>query len=247
MPRLEDLTGRKFGSWTVVEFAGWVLSGGARVYKWKCLCNCGTIRSVSKSSLIRGQSLSCGCGEKPKIHGRSKDNYYHAFRGMIRRCYNPNSDNYQFYGAKGVKVCDRWMESKGKGFLNFLEDMGERPDGYSLDRRDNALDYCKENCRWIPKAMQGRNQTKKKSNKTGVNGVTFNTVSNVYVAHWRSLKGRSHTKSFSPNKYGEELAFFMACEYRDHQIMLLNLQGASYTYISRQTYCFCHCPPYLQL
>lgn len=77
-----------------------------------------------------------------------------SWRGMIQRCTNPNHRKYIFYGGRGIKVCDRWRR-----FVNFLEDMGERPSReFQLDRKNNDVDYCKENCRWVPKWFQNLNR-----------------------------------------------------------------------------------------
>jgi hypothetical protein len=81
-----------------------------------------------------------------------------TWRSMIQRCYDPNSTVYYHYGAKGIGVCDRWRES----FLNFLEDMGDRPKGCTLDRIDGSKGYYLDNCRWATKKEQARNR---KSNR----------------------------------------------------------------------------------
>lgn len=83
---------------------------------------------------------------------------------MKSRCLNKNKKSYSDYGGRGIKVCDRWMK-----FENFLEDMGERPAGMSLDRIDNNGNYCKENCRWATNHQQANN---KRSNRL----VTFHGV-----------------------------------------------------------------------
>ena len=72
---------------------------------------------------------------------------------MKKRCYEPKTNSYHSYGGKGIRVCDRWKDS----FINFVEDMGIRPDGYTLDRIDNSKDYCKENCKWSTRKEQTRN------------------------------------------------------------------------------------------
>ena len=81
---------------------------------------------------------------------------YKTWQSLKIRCYNPNDRHYKWYGAKGIKVCERW--SGYNGFKNFLEDMGDRPKGYSLDRIDCDKDYSPENCRWANIFMQNRNR-----------------------------------------------------------------------------------------
>ena len=71
---------------------------------------------------------------------------------MLNRCKNVNAPNYYRYGGRGITVCKRWEK-----FTNFLEDMGPKPKGYSLDRINNNGPYSESNCHWIPKALQQRN------------------------------------------------------------------------------------------
>lgn len=88
----------------------------------------------------------------------NKHPLYPVWHGIFTRCYNKNSKDYKYYGAKGVKVCDRWGIRGGQGFLNFVEDMGERPDGCSLDRIDRSKNYSPENCRWTTPLEQVNNR-----------------------------------------------------------------------------------------
>lgn len=86
------------------------------------------------------------------IHGKTNTSTFIIWCGMKKRCLNKNDRNYKNYGGRGITMCERWLE-----FQNFLEDMGERPDGKSLDRIDNNGNYCKENCKWSTRKEQNNN------------------------------------------------------------------------------------------
>jgi hypothetical protein len=157
-PKFRDLCGRRFARWHVVSFAGTDLR---RKALWNCVCDCGVERAVLADSLLRGDSASCGClsrekaraaGDRTRTHGMTRTTTHTIWMGMIQRCHNPNAKDFYRYGARGITVCDRWRK-----FENFFADMGERPQGKTLDRIDNSRGYEPENCRWATPAEQTRN------------------------------------------------------------------------------------------
>lgn len=110
---------------------------------------------------MNGKTKSCGCLSKERIAQSNKDRAneltntptYISWKQMKQRCLNPNTPDYKNYGGRGVTICDKWIK-----FAGFYEDMGERPDGLTLDRIDNNGSYCKENCKWSTRAEQNRNK-----------------------------------------------------------------------------------------
>lgn len=145
-----------------------------------CLCDCGNIKlGLIRSNVVSGGTKSCGCmriqlmSEASKTHGNYKHPLYKVHKNMVFRCYNENHKSYENYMKRGIKVCDRWLEPDGEGFLNFLEDMGERPDRMSLDRIDVNGNYTPENCRWEIGAKQAWNKRVSSKNTLGVTGVRF--------------------------------------------------------------------------
>ena len=155
MKTSEIKEGDRFGLWRACWPAGqkqWP-SGGIETF-WLCVCDCGTFRPVSSSSLVGHTSTRCTHHPSVIIHGHSrrgnKSIEYQTWNNMIERCYHPSHVGYQYYGARGIKVCDRWRNS----FQSFLEDMGPKPKGLSLDRINNDGNYEPSNCRWATQAEQ---------------------------------------------------------------------------------------------
>ena len=159
LKKLKITKGDRFGLWVVIGDVVEIRYGTHPKRAVKCRCDCGVETVVVINSLANGLSKSCGCNvskaakDANTTHGKSKTKEYSIYRDMIRRCTNENRDDYKHYGGRGIKVCDRWMES----FENFLADMGPRPEGMSIDRIDNSLDYSPENCKWATQKQQTRN------------------------------------------------------------------------------------------
>ena len=169
------------GRLTVLHISG-KSKNGSNI--WKCLCKCGGTIDVISSSLNSGLTQSCGClydeikGKQRLTHGKSNDPTYNSWLAMKQRCYYSKHEYFSLYGGRGIKVCDRWINS----FENFLEDMGEKPENLTLDRKDVNGDYCKENCRWVSNSLQGYNTNKHSNNTSGRTGVSFHKASGKWQA-----------------------------------------------------------------
>lgn len=153
---IKDLTGKRFGELTVYCLAN--KRGNDRSAYWHCECDCGNYSTVSTNNLNSGEVQRCkDCGNKRgnKTHGLTNTRTYKLYQNMKTRCYNPNRDSWQRYGGRGITVCERWLES----YENFLADMGECPEGLTLDRINNDGNYEPSNCRWTNWSEQAKNRT----------------------------------------------------------------------------------------
>lgn len=109
---------------------------------------------------------------------------YSTWKHIKQRCYNPKDKDYHYYGGRGIKVCERWRDS----FSNFLEDMGKRPEGMTLDRKDNDGNYTLKNCRWTTKSEQCLNRGIFKNKTSQYRGVHWKKQNNKWQASVQSLK-----------------------------------------------------------
>lgn len=156
MKSVRDLAGQRFGRLTVIREHG--RDKDARAM-WYCACDCGVIKPIASRCLLYGTTYSCGCLRRERAVARNTTHAsfgsptHYSWQAMRIRCRNPRSKDYHRYGGRGIVICDRWDK-----FENFLADMGERPVGKTLDRRDNDGNYEPSNCKWSTRKEQAANR-----------------------------------------------------------------------------------------
>jgi hypothetical protein len=185
----KDLTGQIFGRLTVLKRVG--KKGNNPL--WECRCICGKVRQIIAYSLTSGASQSCGCLRAERLgaatnkrnfkHGKSESKIHNAWEDMKNRCTNLKCRSYKDYGARGIKVCQRWNDS----FDAFYADTGDPPEGLSLERIDNEKGYGPDNCRWATQKEQCNN-----------------TRRNVFLTY----QGKTQTLSQWAEEYGIDRRLF---------------------------------------
>lgn len=179
-----DITGKRYGRLTVVKRWESLPSGHS---KWLCVCDCGKTKIVEDSNLKHSDKISCGCWRKElykenaKYRGESHNTLYIIWASMIRRCTNPKEQNYKYYGARGIKVCNEWVEDKN-GYFTFKNWalLNGWEEGLSIERVNVNGDYCPENCIWIPFSEQCKNKR---------------------TTHWITYKGKTMCLTDWANEY----------------------------------------------
>ncbi len=158
-----NLLGQRIGKLTIIEERpSQRYACGKSHRQYLCQCDCGNQTVITVENLRSGNTKSCGCyrredtARRKTIHGHTRrgkrSSTYDRWSHMIQRCENHKNKEYRWYGARGIKVCERWHE-----FSNFLADMGEAPDNLTLDRIDPNGNYEPNNCRWITQYEQTNN------------------------------------------------------------------------------------------
>lgn len=193
--------------------------------RFACLCVCGKILEVFKYNLDAGQQ-SCGCLRKTnKTHGMSNTKTFRIWSGMIQRCCNKNVSGYKYYGGDGVSVCDEWKTS----FSKFLSDMGECPEGFSIERIDLHVGYSAANCKWIPMREQSKNRrTSYKILHNGKMQLVSDVVAETGIKHATVLYRAKHGV-LSYKKVGRDV-------YIEHDGRRMNLsQWSEHLGLARST------------
>lgn len=165
---------------------------------WECLCDCGKTKIIHGCSLRNGLTTSCGCVQLEfakkvnRTHGNSsgRSKMYGIYASMIRRCHNPDHEHYNNYGGRGIFVCDEWRND----YWQFVRDMGDRPQGLTLDRIDGTKGYNKDNCRWADRKLQGNNR------RDNIH-LEYNGVKKT-VGYWAQETGIKHAVILARIKYG---------------------------------------------
>lgn len=218
-----DLTGQIFERLTVIKY----LYTKNKKARWLCKCICGNPKDIIAPSggLRSGMYKSCGCFKNEinsiihKTHGfktgtKTQRRFYHIWQDMKRRCLNPNRKRFNDYGGRGIKVCDRWLES----FENFRDDMWESYNKHienfgenntSLDRIDVNGNYESSNCKWATRLEQAQN--------TRSFGVSINRKEHLY---WRLRIGSTLSRLIAQNsKNSKFIEPYLGCtllEFRSY-------------------------------
>lgn len=199
------------------------------IVKAMYLCFCGKEFISNMSTVNNGTTKSCGCykswknGKSCFIDHRSKKRLYRLFHDMKKRCYNKNNSHYKYYGGKGIKICQEWLED----FLKFEEwalNNGYEPH-LTIDRKHNDKDYTPDNCRWVTKQIQAINRGMFKKNTSGYRGVSrAETVKEGWRASIRSngklyQLGTYSTKELAAEAYNKKATELFGLEAKLNKII----------------------------
>lgn len=157
MSKVKDLSGQIFDRLTVISRTGSDKRGHSI---FKCKCICGAEIETLGNSLLTGRTCSCGCKNRDKLrelstkHGKAYTSTYQTWINIKDRCLNEKNKAFKYYGGRGISVCESWLQS----FENFLKDMGDKPEGLTIERLDVNGNYEPSNCKWATWDEQRKNK-----------------------------------------------------------------------------------------
>ena len=186
LPNFKDRTGDVYGNLTTLYCTQRASRNPRRKTTWMCECSRGDIREYQGDNLASGNSTCCvNCRKENRIiHGEARrgsksSNTYNSWHSMKNRCTDENCQHYGNYGGRGITYTTSWED-----FVSFKADMGDCPEGYTLERMNVNGNYNKDNCKWATRSEQSYNRRKSNKNTSGVEGVSFRKDTNkwdVYI------------------------------------------------------------------
>lgn len=208
----KDISGQRFGKLTAIKLSH---QAKRRRTFWLCLCDCGKYTTVDLSHLTSGHTKSCGCANIERIrnlnlkHGLSNSRLWRCYHNMRTRCYWTRSKEYKYYGERGIKVCDEWInpETGFETFYAWAMKNGYKED-LTLDRINTNGNYEPSNCRWVDLYTQANN--KRTTRYVSVNGEVDT------VARWSRALGVSYWNLLHYSKGHKN------CKYPDLDIKAVN-------------------------
>lgn len=172
---MRDLTNQRFGLLLVVSQSD--TKHKSKSIVWNCICDCGSTLELVSPRLLHNKFTHCGCQPRElNSHGMTGTPTYTSWQKL---CSRTRSVEYEEWHGD-VAICDRWDTTKGGSFDNFLEDMGVRPEGTTINHINGAKIYSKETCEWATLSVQSFDQKRKNTNKSGRTGVRWREERGVW-------------------------------------------------------------------